>query len=341
MPTKKKFHEEMDQTNGSDGNIVNSNIPGDAAEHGMENAGEPDSTQQQSEIAREQPQEVPGDANTRRKTMKKPQTVKKAKKVKTVSGTKEWSKVSANCVNGCSHDCRYCYARYNAVDFHHQILRDDWKIMKVREHDVKKKHKKYNGTVMFPTTHDITPEVLEPCLRVIRKLVESGNSVLIVSKPHFECIREICKVFQDSKEALLFRFTIGCDNDDILRYWEPGAPCYEERLKCLKYAYSEGFATSVSVEPMLDANNISRHVQSLIGYVTDAIWIGKLNNPNSRFKVADAQDKIEIARIKNEQNDDNIRNIYNSLKNDKRIKWKESIKKIVGIPVSTIAGEDS
>ena len=32
-------------------------------------------------------------------------------------GTQEWSVKTVNCCTGCSHDCRYCYAKGMAVRF--------------------------------------------------------------------------------------------------------------------------------------------------------------------------------------------------------------------------------
>ena len=36
-------------------------------------------------------------------------------KPKPVSGTKEWADRNENCLDGCSHDCKYCYAKAMAV----------------------------------------------------------------------------------------------------------------------------------------------------------------------------------------------------------------------------------
>ena len=35
----------------------------------------------------------------------------------TTSGTKEWRPNNENCIEGCSNDCRYCYAKKNAIRF--------------------------------------------------------------------------------------------------------------------------------------------------------------------------------------------------------------------------------
>jgi hypothetical protein len=193
---------------------------------------------------------------------------------------------------------------------------------------------------MFPTTHDITPEVLEPCSAVLRNLLEAGNIVLLVSKPHSLCIASICWDFGKYKGQLLFRFTIGADDDRLLRYWEPGAPNYQERLSSLRLAYRKGFRTSVSIEPMLDSPNIFRHVANLTPFVTDSIWIGKLNNIRSRVTANTPEDHAAIQRIENGQTDDCIFEIYNSMKDNPLIKWKDSIKKVVGLNVSTEPGID-
>lgn len=259
---------------------------------------------------------------------------------KTVFGTKEWSVASVNCVNGCSHNCRYCYARYNAVSRFGRMSGDEWQTMRVRPKDVTKIRSKYPGAVMFPTTHDITPEVLSPCLTVLTNLLSAGNSVLLVSKPHLECISRICEVCNAYREQILFRFTIGADDDRILAYWEPGAPSYRERLNSLDLAYKRGFRTSVSVEPMLDSANIIRHVTNLSPYVTESIWIGKLNNIRSRVRAVTDEDRAAIKRIEDGQTDERIFEIYQSLNGNPLVRWKESIKKVVGLAISAEPGAD-
>jgi len=256
------------------------------------------------------------------------------------SGTKEWSEKSVNCCNGCEHNCRYCYAKWNAVDRFEKMSSEEWETKRIRPHDVKKKHKKYDGTVMFPTTHDICPSILDECLEVLDNLFKSGNDVLIVSKPHLDCIKAICDRFAGYKDKLLFRFTIGAFDNEILKYWEPGAPTFEERFACLKFAHDMGFKTSISTEPMLDAANVVNLFYKLAPYINDAMWIGKMNKIDSRVHVVDERDRIEADKIKNGQTDDRIWDIYKALKDEPKIKWKESVKDIVGIDRPNLPGLD-
>ena len=120
----------------------------------------------------------------------------------------------------------------------------------------------------------------------------------MVSKPHLECIKRICEELKGYKDQILFRFTIGACDDSILSYWEPNAPCYDERKQCLIYAYSAGFKTSVSVEPMLDSANIDTLISDLSPYVTDAIWIGTMNHLGRFEKGSDMVLKQAIERIR-------------------------------------------
>ena len=258
-----------------------------------------------------------------------------------ISGTKEWAVANVNCVTGCEHNCRYCYARFQAVErFHRVASKEEWAEPQVRAHDVKKRRHRVDGTVMFPTTHDITPSILEPCVEVLTNLLEAENDVLVVSKPHLECIERICQDFVLYKAQILFRFTIGAFDDSILGYWEPGAPHFMERFACLKHAFNKGYLTSVSVEPMLDSENMVTLFEMLEPFVTDSIWIGKMNKLRQRVEITTDEDERHAVRIEAGQTDDKIWKIYRALKEEPKVKWKESVKEIVGLPLATEAGTD-
>ena len=164
---------------------------------------------------------------------------RKSHKIKN-HGTQEWSVKTINCCTGCSHDCRYCYAKGMAVRFK-QVTESQWPLERIRPKDVTMPHKKYDGQVMFPSSHDITPNNLDACLTVLKNLLDAGNRVLVVSKPHLVCIKEICERFESFKKRILFRFTIGACDDRILSYWEPNAPVYDERKHSLITHTSQDF----------------------------------------------------------------------------------------------------
>ncbi|KKM76820.1 hypothetical protein LCGC14_1376250 [marine sediment metagenome] len=194
---------------------------------------------------------------------------------KVTLGTKEWADSNVNCYLGCSNNCRYCYAKKMAVRFKRET-ENTWKDMEANQKNINKNYKKRNGRVMFPTSHDITKDSLENCIIVLDKLIKAGNDVLITSKPQFECIKKICDLFFNDKELIQFRFTITSIYNEILSFWEPRAPNFEERILSLKYAHEKGFKTSISIEPFLDYDPYIL-IEFLIPYVTESIWIGKMN----------------------------------------------------------------
>ena len=254
------------------------------------------------------------------------------------TGYKEWTKYSVNCCSGCANNCRYCYAKGMAVRFK-QLTEDEWSLERVRQKDVDKKQKLYDSRVMFPSSHDITPSNFDACMIVIDKLLSAGNKLLIVSKPHLACISAICHSFKAYKDKIIFRFTIGACNNEILAFWEPNAPRYEERKASLAYAFEAGFETSVSVEPMLSVDGVIDLVKDLEPFTTNSIWIGKMNHLHG-IDVNNEEDREAIQAIKDGQSDRNIWKIYNEMEDNPLVKWKDSIKKVVGIESPSEPGLD-
>ena len=221
-----------------------------------------------------------------------------------------------------------------------RLTDEEWQLGAVREKDVARSYPKYDQTVMFPSTHDITEDNFEACKTVLGKLLKAGNRVLVVSKPRPELIEKLCQEFEDYKGQILFRFTIGTNSETILQFWEPNAPAYEERRDPLKYAYKAGFETSVSVEPMLGADNVVELVRDLEKFVTNSIWIGKMNHLKKNIALVDDEIREVVRVIEDGQSDENIVRIYNALKYNPLVRWKDSIKKVVGIEPPSEAGLD-
>lgn len=250
-----------------------------------------------------------------------------SKKLRT-TGTYEWAQETVNCVNGCKHDCRYCYARWNAVDRYQRMGLKDWPDMRVREKDVRKGYRKYDGVVMFPSTHDVTPEVMGPCLLVLEKLLHHGNEVLFVSKPHLSVITEAVSRFAWATDQLRFRFTVGAVDNEILSYWEPGAPTFQERLQSLQLVFGAGFKTSISAEPLLQPWRVLDLFDRLKPYVNWEFWIGKLNKADARVKLDDG-DRTMLDELLSWQTDEEVMKIVDALKDEPLIKWKDSYKEVI------------
>ena len=250
-------------------------------------------------------------------------------KGKIPSGTKEWASSNVNLISGCSHNCLYCYAKKMAIRFGRKT-EENWKIMELNHNILKHNFRQRKGRIMFPTSHDIVPEFKEECFLVLEKLLESNNSVLITSKPHYQIVEEICKKFIYFRDLIQFRFTITSHNNKLLLFWEGGAPLFEERKESLKYAFKRKFKTSVSIEPFLDKNPIPL-IEEITPYVTETIWLGKMNYIKKND--ISTEEKSYFEAVRKNYSFENIQNIIDRLNRNKKIRYKDSIKKLnVRIP---------
>jgi DNA repair photolyase len=186
------------------------------------------------------------------------------------------------------------------------------------------------GGIMFPTTHDLPFKHSDWWMPFLKGLLEKGNDVLIVSKPELASIKLICDTFEDYKDKIEFRFTIGTHDDENRKYWEPGAPRMYERITALIYAYESGYKTSVSMEPLLDKRPeiLIRYIEK---FVTETIWIGTMNH----MSIADFQNGREMCwfeEMKRINSRENMQRIYDLLKDNPKIRWKDSVRDLLGLP---------
>ncbi|MBE3093920.1 MAG: radical SAM protein [Actinobacteria bacterium] len=250
------------------------------------------------------------------------------------SGTREWSDYSINIDSGCRHDCKYCYAKYDAINKYHSVKNEAEWIKPKRLKGFLDKVKKEEGRGMFPTTHDITPENVDDCISYLKKQLKVGNEILITSKPHLDCVKKICKELKDYKKQIMFRFTIGSYSNKVLKFWEPNTPSFEERLESLEYAFKQGFETSVSCEPILDGT-IPIVVYKCSPFVTQTIWLGKMNEIESRVDKSN-HNTPEFHMILQTIKLEFVQWLYSIYKDTPKIRWKESYKRLLNLPEQEI-----
>lgn len=255
------------------------------------------------------------------------------------TGTKEWATDNKNIYKGCKNNCLYCYARFSAKMYGRIKKDDEWKEMEfnLKRYNEKARYLGEHRRIMFPTTHDVFPETLDNVINYLEKWLAKGNDILIVSKPRLECIKAMCDKFKAYKKQIVFRFTIGSKYDKTLKFWEPDAPDYEERKKALKYAFEAGYETSVSCEPYLD-KYIVELVEELLPYITNTIWVGKMNKIGSRVNTEgwSKKDFEYLDKVKKAQTNNMIFIIYHKLKKHKKVRWKDSMKKVLDLPEEAI-----
>jgi DNA repair photolyase len=243
-------------------------------------------------------------------------------------GTKEWAPHTFNYVSGCTNDCVYCYAKEMAIRFKRKNA-DTWH----KEEPVSlegRSFKKRDGTIMIPSSHDITLSNLDQSIQILSKLLQSGNHLLVVTKAHPLCIERLVKEFVQYRDNIEIRFTIGSASSSVLRIWEPNAPSFENRLQALHYTFDAGFATSVSSEPLLD-EHFDEIYKQVAPFITAKIWVGKMNSAHRRVRINSngAFDEQLLDELVASQSDEKILALYERYKDDPKIAWKESIKKVM------------
>ena len=245
------------------------------------------------------------------------------------SGTKEWADHNINCISGCYNNCRYCYAKMIAKRFR-RATEESWQNMVIRKEDVTKDYRKFSGRVMFPSSHDIfdLPEIEETVLTILSKLLKNKNNVLIATKPRLNVIKYIDKSFSNYKKNIQFRFTITSKQDNLLRFWEPNAPKFQERMESLMLAFQKGYKTSVSIEPFLDYDPVElvKHVEP---FTTESIWLGKMNYiPRKNISPLEKQ---YYTNVRKNYEIKHLWHLYFQLKDNPLIRFKDGIRTKLGI----------
>ncbi len=182
----------------------------------------------------------------------------------------------------------------------------------------------------FPSQHDITLRYLPQILAWLRELLDRGNKVLIVTKPHLECVVAMCADLASYKHRILWRFTINSLDPILTRFWEPGAPSPRERIASLQYAFHHGWHTSVSVEPMLaGTEDAVRAVNRVMPLVTETVWIGKMNNIRQYVSRDTPAIAAACQLVKQLQADPAILDLVRHVRHHRKVRLKDSIHKVI------------
>jgi DNA modification methylase/DNA repair photolyase len=251
-----------------------------------------------------------------------------AKIEKEKDNVQDWADKGINISKGCSNNCLYCYAREISVRRHGNVY-ENWPNEQLNEKMIKKGWRMGSKRLMFPSTHDITPGTYDACESTLKKLLAAGNLMLVVSKPRPDLIEKLCDSLAQYKNRIMFRFTISARNNDILSFWEPNAPSYEDRVDALIIACAKGFKTSVSIEPMLDPGDIKGLVEDLRDFTSDSMWIGPVKMIRKRTRIDSDEIEQEIQKIEAGQTPEKLLEVYNLYKADPLIKWKGHLRKLL------------
>lgn len=252
-------------------------------------------------------------------------------------GTKQFAESNVNYMINCELDCFYCYGKIFALRFGRIQSPEEWKDMKPNMKVINANYRKRQGKIMFPSAHNITSNYFEYCIIVLKKLLRSGNEVLIVSKPEpdIPCILKLLQILRPYKSQVEFRFTITSNNNEQLKFWEPNASSLDDRLNALFLTFNQRYLTSANIEPYLDKNPIP--LIKKVAPFSSEIWLGFMNWVGWLPKINPTIDPTilseKIQYIKKISSWSNVQKIVENLKQlhediRSKIRFKDSIKRM-------------
>jgi len=190
----------------------------------------------------------------------------------------EYSPLAMNIYKGCTHGCVYCYApaaTYTQREtFHTNVQPRNNFIQELRKDLIKFRGDKRPILLCF-TTDPYQPieEAAKLTRYALKKLIENGNVIKILTKGGTRAIRD----FDIMK-------TGNCDFGATLTFldearsleWEPGAAPPSNRIAALRLAKEDGIRTWVSLEPVIDPEQVYKIIKLTHKFV-DLYKVGKLN----------------------------------------------------------------
>jgi hypothetical protein len=203
----------------------------------------------------------------------------------------EYGPLACNPYRGCGHSCNYpCYvplythqprAEFNAG----AVLRPNF------IHNLRKDAAKYQAagiteqvTLSF-STDPYHPGDTTPTRTVLEILIEHGLAFCTLTKGGTRALRDI-DLFRPDRDA--YAATLTSLDNRFSQKWESEAPLPGERVAALKFFHERGIFTSVSLEPVLDAEMTLAVVAATYPLV-DLFKVGCLNH-SKLTRVPDRRD---------------------------------------------------
>jgi len=188
------------------------------------------------------------------------------------------------CVNpyvGCSHKCKYCYARFMKRFTSHTEPWGDFVDIKINANELLAKKlkgkKEQKGTIILGSVTDAY-QPLERKYQITRKILEklenTEYSISILTKSNL-VIRDIDLFVK--MNSVKIGLTITTSNNNYAKNIEPGASSSTKRIETLKKLKEAGLNTYVFIGPIIPGITDIKEIINEVAPYVDEIWGEKLN----------------------------------------------------------------
>jgi DNA repair photolyase len=210
----------------------------------------------------------------------------------------EYGEYALNIYDGCSHFCSYCYV----PGVLHKTVEQFRKTAMPREGIVEATKRQlakgtfWNREIFLCFTCDPYPRFCntDTTREIIKAIKESGSHVRILTKGGLSAERDFDLLDNNDWFGVTYAGYTPDMLDEVTNQSleEPGAAEPSERLLTLSHAHELGIKTWVSIEPVLDADDILELLARNVGYI-DLYKIGKLNHKPSTIDWKEFGNKAE------------------------------------------------
>lgn len=218
---------------------------------------------------------------------------------------KEYGDYAINIYTGCPHRCYYCFAP-NVLHKDKEKFHTDARPRENIVEEVKKQIEREGITgklIHLCFTCDPYPKGYDstPTRKIIKILKDSGNNVQILTKNGFDAFRDFDLLDNNDWFGITYAgYDIPDFQLDSIPKEEIGAGSTYNRILALAKAHERGIKTWVSVEPVIDYQQVLRFME-YADYVD--LWkVGKMNYQPSSINWAEFGKQAEAILISHKRN---------------------------------------
>ena len=208
----------------------------------------------------------------------------------------EYAGLACDIYNGCTHGCRYCYAKHYAPADYHQAAAPQKNFIARLKQDIEQLAPdcpeillSFHADVYQPAENDL--QLTRQALEILR---DADLHFTVLTKGGTRAVRDfdILEGYDKARFGTTLIFTEQADAD----FWEPEAASIENRIQAIIAAQSRGIPTWVSIEPVIDPVQAIKLVQAIHPFV-DHWKVGKINYHK------DIEDAVDWIRFRKEISD--------------------------------------
>jgi DNA repair photolyase len=204
---------------------------------------------------------------------------------------KEYAELACNIYNGCTHGCKYCYAkRYKQEQYYVDADPKKDVIAKLCK-DVAKLDPATTPEILLSFQGDVYQHA-ETKLGLTRQaleiMVENDLPFTVLTKGGLRAVRDFDLLEQSGKAR--FGTSLVWMHDELRQQHEPDAASVFERIQVIREAKLRGIPTWVSLEPVIDPCE----ALAVIWALHDVVDFWKVGKINHNKELEQAQDWVKF-----------------------------------------------